>query len=325
MPRRILAIRLHATGDVIITMPYLQCVRNSLPVNTRLDFLTLTESESIPQNIVLFNKVYSIKGGRVFKKQLLFTFLLLPRLLLNHYDMVLDLQNAIISRLVRKCLFPKAWTTFDKISPIPAGERTRLTIEAMGLGRNYADTHFKIKNEIDCEKLLKENGWNGHSDLAILNPAGAFETRNWPLSNYVAFAEIWLQRFPRTQFLIIGLDLILSKANYLKSKLGENLINVVNKTTPAQAFVLVQKAKFILSEDSGLMHMAWVSGIPTMALFGSTKSFWATPLGDHTMLLSSSDLECGNCMLEVCKYHDTHCLTRYSPEIVFEKSASLIR
>ena len=55
---------------------------------------------------------------------------------------VLDLNDAIISRLVRKILFPKAWATFDKFSPIPAGERTQLTMEAVGLGKIIACTNF---------------------------------------------------------------------------------------------------------------------------------------------------------------------------------------
>ena len=118
-PKRILAIRLHAIGDVVITLPYLQHLRKILPKNTRLDFLTIEECASIPQNIKLFDNVYVIRGRRNFKKQLAFTFLILPRLLLNRYDIILDLNDAIISRLVRKILLPKAWAIFDKFSPIP--------------------------------------------------------------------------------------------------------------------------------------------------------------------------------------------------------------
>ena len=91
-PKRILAIRLHAIGDVVITLPYLQHLRNILPKNSRLDFLTIEECASIPQNINLFDNVYVIHGGRNFKKQLVSTFLLLPKLLMNHYDIVLDLM-----------------------------------------------------------------------------------------------------------------------------------------------------------------------------------------------------------------------------------------
>jgi len=117
---------------------------------------------------------------------------------------------------------------------------------------------------------------------------------------------------------------IAEKAVYLKQNLGNKIIDLVNKTTPVQAFAVIQKTRFVLSEDSGLMHMAWVSGIPTLTMFGSTGSDRATPLGKHTLLLNSSDLECGNCMKETCKYGDTHCLTRYTGEFVFEKTVGLI-
>jgi ADP-heptose:LPS heptosyltransferase len=322
-PKRILAIRLQAMGDLVITLPYLQVLRTALPSSTKLDLLTLEENESIPRSIELFDKIYSIRGYRNFKKQLAFTFLLLPEILLRRYDVVLDLQNNLISRIVRKAVMPHAWSEFDKFSPIAAGERTRLTIEAIGLGQNFPASNFILKNDFNPHELLKENGWDGTSAIVILNPAGAFETRNWPLKNYIDFARLWLDGFPATQFLILGIDSISTKANYFKNKLGDKLINLVNKTLPAQAFAIMQIAKFVLSEDSGLMHVAWVSGIPTLAMFGSTHNR-SRPLGNHTILLDSSDLECGNCMLEFCKYGDTHCLTRYTPEMVFEKAVTLL-
>lgn len=323
-PGRVLAIRLQAMGDLVITLPYLQALRNALPSSAKLDLLTLEENESIPHSIELFDKIYSIRGFRNFKKQLAFTCLLLPKILLQRYDVVLDLQNNLISRIVRKAVIPHAWSEFDRFSPIPAGERTRLTMEAIGLGQNFPASHFTLKNEFNPRELLKKNGWDETSAIIILNPAGAFVTRNWPLEKYVGFARLWLDLFPGSQFLVLGVDSIAAKANYFKDELGGKLINLVNKTLPAQAFAIIQTAKFVLSEDSGLMHMAWVSGIPTLALFGSTRSDWSRPLGNHTILLDSSDLECGNCMLKFCKYGDTHCLTRYTPEMVFEKAVTLL-
>ena len=324
LPKRLLAIRLQAMGDLVITLPYLHALRNALPPGTKLDLLTLEENKSIPQSIKLFDKIYSLRGYRNFKKQLAFTLLLLPKILSCRYDAVIDLQNNLISKIVRKAVGPQAWSEFDRFSPIAAGESTRLTIEAIGLGEIFPISNFKLENESNLQVLLKQNGWDGTSSIAILNPAGVFETRNWPLKNYVDFAKLWLNVFPATQFLILGVNPIVAKADYFKSELGNNLINLVNKTLPEEAFAIIQSAKFVLSEDSGLMHMAWVSGIPTLAMFGSTRSLRSRPLGNHTVLLDSSDLECGNCMLEVCKYGDTRCLTRYSPEMVFEKAISLI-
>jgi heptosyltransferase-2 len=323
LPQRILAIRLHALGDVVITLPYMQYLKKNLPGLT-LDLLIREETDEIPKSLLLFDHVYSIGGGRNYKKQLLYSTILLPQLYANRYDIVIDLQNNIVSKFFRKALMPKAWSEFDRFSPIAAGLRTKNTIEAIGLGKCFAESSFVQKNNTEAIEVLQRHGWKTDHDLVILNPAGAFETRNWPIDNYSSFAKIWLEQFPKTQFIIMGIGTMVAKANYLKEQLGEHLMNIVNSTSPSQAFSIVQEAKFILSEDSGLMHMAWVSGIPTLALFGSTRSDWARPLGEHTIFFDSSDLTCGNCMKEICMYGNNKCMTRYKPEEVFEKAIALM-
>lgn len=322
-PKRILAIRWQAMGDVVITLPYLQALRKSLPDSVRLDLLTRVETEPIPKNIQLFDKVFSIAGERNFKKQVFYTALLLPRLFLQRYDMVIDLQNNIVSETVRKCLLPKAWAVFDKSSPRAAGERTRLTIEAAGLGPIQMDTNFRLKDTSIGSSLLKRNGWNGKDKLVVLNPAGAFKTRNWDMANYVKFARLWLEKWPETCFVVMGTSFIAEKAAILAKELGHRLINLISQTSPFEAFAALQHVSLMLSEDGGLMHMSWVSGIPTLALFGGTRSDWSRPLGPHSYILDSSDLPCGNCMQETCRFGDVHCLTRYTPEMVFDQAVLL--
>jgi len=324
LPKRILAIRMQAMGDVVITLPYLQDLRNSLPESVQIDLLTRYETNPIPENLVLFNKIFSIGGKRNLKKQLIFTLFLLPRLFFRRYDVVIDLQNNILSRLVKKLLMPAAWSEFDRQTPIPAGERTRFTIEAVGLGKNKAAEKLKLKSDLNAKEILIKNGWDGKKELIVLNPAGVFETRSWPVEYYASFAIMWLNEFPQTQFLVIGLPFIAPKSAYLEKQLGKNLIAIIGEKNVAEAFSILQYVKLVLSEDSGLMHMSWVSRIPTFALFGGSRSDKARPLGDHSGYLDSTDLPCGNCMQEKCKWSDTHCLTRYTPEIVFEKVKALI-
>lgn len=323
-PKRILAIRLQAMGDVTITLPYLQFLRRSLPSSVKIDFMTRKECDDIAKNIFLFDKVISIGGGRNFKKQFLYAIFLLPKLLWRRYDVVIDLQSNELSEFIRKTVRPKAWSVFDRFSSKAAGERTAGTIEAIGIGKNEIDPEFHFKKNVDTILILKKNGWDGNSELVVLNPAGAFSSRNWPLENYVSFAELWLKQFPSTQFVVVGTSLISSKADHLKNKLGDKLVSVVDQTTPSQAFAILQRSKFVLSEDSGLMHMAWISGIPTLVLFGSTRSDWSRPLGPHSFYLDSSDLPCGNCMQEVCMYNDVHCLTRYSAVMIFAQAQQMM-
>ena len=323
-PRRILAIRLQALGDVVITLPYLQCLRNSIPSDARLDFLTRKEVEDIPRNLDLFDHVYSIGGGRDSKRQLLSACLLLPQLLMQRYDAIIDLQNSPLSRTVRTILRPTAWSAFDRFSPRSAGERNRLTIEAIGLGPNHPDNRLQLRRSFQVTPVLKNVAPTDAVRLVVLNPAGAFATRNWEMHKYVLFARQWLQRWPDTRFLVLGTAFIAEKASFLQNELGEHIVNLVGQTTPAEVFYLLQRVTLVLSEDSGLMHMAWVSGTPVVALFGSTRGDWSRPLGSHSLVLDSSDLPCGNCMQATCRRGDVFCLTRRTAEDVFSQAVSLL-
>jgi len=323
-PRRILAIRLQAMGDVVITLPYLQSLRNQLP-DSRIDFLTRKEVDNIPGELQLFDRVYAIGGGRNFKLQNLFALSLLPRLRAQRYDVVIDLQNNFLSRWIRRALHPAAWSEFDRFSPVTAGERTRRTIDAVGIATvGIAPLH--LKNDSLGMELLKQAGWQPEHPLVVLNPAGYFPTRNWQLENYVAFSRLWqTHQAPDTRFLMLGVKSLRERALFLQSHIGDSVINLVGRTSPAEAFSLLKKVTLVLTEDSGLMHMAWVAGVPTLALFGASRSDWSAPLGPHSLCLSSADMPCGECMVAECRYGDVHCLSRHTPESVFRRAQKLIR
>ena len=323
-PRKVLAIRLQALGDMVITLPYLNSLRDNLP-HTQLHFLTRQEFAGVPQHLDLFDRVYQIGGGRNFKMQLLSTLSLLPRLMVQRYDVVLDLQRNTLSRLVRRAVRPPAYSEFDRLSPIAAGERTRLTIEAAGLGQVGLNARLRLKNAAAGIEILRKHGWQVGTALVVLNPAGLYVTRQWPIEYYVEFARLWLAHYNSdTRFVLLGTDRIAARAGALRSELGEHAIDLVAKTSATEAFAVLQNVDLVLSEDSGLMHMAWVSGRPTIALFGSTRSDWSRPLGEHSICLDSSDLPCGNCMQATCQFEDVRCLTRYTPGLVFDQARDLL-
>jgi len=324
-PQRILAIRYQAMGDTVVTLPYLQGLRAILPPSVELDFLTREETEGVPKNIHLFNNVYSVGGQRSKKKIILHTLRMLPRLLMRRYDVIIDLQHNLYSRIIRTAIRPRAWALYDKYSPISAAERYRQTISAVGLGENQPSFHLPLKDSSIGISLLHDKGWNGKDELVVLNPAGAFITRNWDMENYAAFARLWLEKRPDTQFLVLGTSFIASKAAALRQQLGHRLLDLTGQTTTEEAFAILQHVKLMLSEDSGLMHMAWISGLPTLALFGSTRSDWSSPQGAHTKVLSSTDLPCGDCMLSACPFGDVRCLTRHTPASILDHALSLIK
>jgi heptosyltransferase-2 len=321
-PRKILVLRFHALGDIIITLPYLASLKKHVP-STSLTLLTSREFSDIPKGITLFDEVLTFNSNRNGKLQFLLCALKLPFLFLQGFDVVLDLQNNRSSRLIRFFLFTTCWSEFDKSSHHSAGERTRACIDSLGLSPVAIENCIPLKNDSASQKLLEVNDLKPFQFI-VINPAGAFPSRNWPLENYITFCKMWISKAPEIKFLILGTNIIKAKALHIKKSLGDSIVDLCNQTTQVEAFALVKSAKLMLTEDGGLMHMAWVQGVPTLALFGSSPSYWSAPQGRLSLCLHSSDMPCGDCLLEVCKFENNPCLTRHSSQEVFEKSVQLL-
>lgn len=322
-PQRLLAIRLQAIGDVAITLPYLQALQESLP-GVEIDLLTREEAAGVPIGVTLFRQVYQLGGGRSTKRQLLHALRQLPALRGRRYDAILDLQNNRVSRLVRWGLRPAAWSEYDRYSPVSAGERYRRAIDSAGFPLARVEACLPLKEPEAGLDLLRQAGWDSDRDLIILSPAAFCPSRNWPLENFAAFARLWQQRHD-AQFAILGLPAMQPKARALAESLGGCLLDLVGQTTAAQALAIVQRARLVLTEDCGLMHFSWVSGVPTLALFGSSPHVWSAPQGGHSLCLHSGDLPCGACMQWECRFGDTHCLTRHTPDLVVAQAEALLR
>jgi ADP-heptose:LPS heptosyltransferase len=323
-PRRILAIRLQAFGDTVLTLPYLSALRRSLPA-TPVDFLTRTEVATVPRALTLFDRVFAIGGGRSPWRQYMRALALVPRLRLRRYEVVVDLQRNRVSRLVRRTLAVPCWSEFDRFSPRLAGERTRRTIEALGLGalRVYPDLRAASPGA-GLAKLLAA-GWDEPCELVVLNPAGAFPARNWPVASYVEFCRRWiaLRRRP-TQFLLLGLDRIAERAAAIRAAVGDAVLNIVGKDTADEAFEMLGRAILVVSEDSGLMHLSWVAGVPTLGLFGASRWVWAAPHGNYSALVRTCREADGVCMAGSCHRGDPPCIARLTPEAAVDAGRRLL-
>jgi ADP-heptose:LPS heptosyltransferase len=270
----------------------------------------------------MFDKVYAVEGGFDISRQFLSAAFLIPRLQKEKYDVVIDLQRNLLTRTIRRMLFPRSVSEFDRFSLNSAGDRTRATINKIGftpLPEMLARLDVR-----ENDRGLEKAGYDPGRNLVVLNPAGNFITKSWPIESYRRFAEGWINTVDSSvQFLMLGVERLREKSEYLEEKLGKAVINLVGKTTISEAFNILRQAEIVISEDSGLMHLAWVAQVPVVALFGSSRSSWSKPLG-KSVCLDSSDLECGECLQPTCRFDDVHCLTRYSPEFVIETAQKLL-
>lgn len=322
-PQKILVIRLHSIGDVAITFPACASLRKLIP-NARIDFLTGVRSTMLPESTTLFDNVYAVADRAPLPVRLGQTLPMGASLAKNRYDLVVDLQRNWTSRSIRRMCMPHSWSEFDRFAPRPAGEKVVEAFELAGFAGLAPSCAMPLRPEIleRGRTLLAAAGWDGSTDLVCLNPAGLWKTRNWPLEGYATLASEWLHREPIT-FVLIGDERIAAEGDRLAREIPGRVINLIGRTSLAEAFSVAQHLALIVSEDSALMHLGWVSGVPTLALFGSSRHDWSRPLGPHTRTLHSGDLECGACMEPQCRFGDVHCLTRYSPRDVLTVAMEL--
>lgn len=317
---KILIIRFHAFGDLVAIFPYVNALRKAHP-DAQIDLLTAERVKTIPENVILFDRVIGITGGMQPKRLFLGAVLKLPTLLAQGYTNVIDLQADRKSKMVLRVLGHSKAPVFEKYSADFAGLRYQKAMQNSGFSTT-SDFQLSLKSsELGINKL-KEAGWDGKSRLIVLNPAGYYTSRNWPMANYLSFIALLEKKLAYNfKILFIGDDRIAEKAQTISNAFPERCLNLVGQTSQLEAFAILPNIQLVLSEDSGLAHMAWVQGVKLCLMLGSTRADWTAPPYEHVINLTSSDLECGDCMEAVCKHGDVRCLTRYTPELVYAQIA----
>ncbi|MEO8124357.1 MAG: glycosyltransferase family 9 protein, partial [Burkholderiales bacterium] len=82
------------------------------------------------------------------------------------------------------------------------------------------------------------------------------------------------------------------------------------------AMALIAAARGVVSNDSGLMHVAAGFSVPQAALFGSTSPEHTPPLNPNARVIwlkEELQLDCAPCFDRVCRFGHTRCLTEIAP------------
>jgi len=113
----------------------------------------------------------------------------------------------------------------------------------------------------------------------------------------------------------MGSDKDKESCNVINSLSGSICNNLAGKTSLTQAIDLMSLANVVITNDSGLMHLAAALNRPVVAIYGSSSPIMTPPLSTTKQIIWLQ-LECGPCFKRDCPLGHLKCLNDIKPELV---------
>ena len=145
--------------------------------------------------------------------------------------------------------------------------------------------------------------------LAICPGAEYGPAKQWPAEHY---AELAKQKIAQGwSVFIFGSEKDKAVSEQINQLAGNGCQDFSGKTTLAEAVDLMSLAQVVVSNDSGLMHVAAALDKKVIAIYGSSDPGFTPPLNASAKVIDLN-LDCSPCFKRECPLGHTHCLTEIS-------------
>ena len=156
-----------------------------------------------------------------------------------------------------------------------------------------------------------------YNDSIVLCPGAAYgPAKLWP-----GFREL-VTLLPEMNFIILGTQ---NDAEAIGNTFRDHefhVKNVAGKTTLAAAAAIISSASLVVSNDSGLLHLAGFLGVSCIGIYTSTSPEWTRPLGRDTIVFESG-CACAPCFKRTCLRHSYECHSAISAQEIAQTVSAM--
>ena len=149
--------------------------------------------------------------------------------------------------------------------------------------------------------------------LALCPGAAYGPAKQWPTAAYAALAKRWVAK--GWVIWLMGSDNDQAVCAEIQQQCGEVCIDWSGKLRLAETIACLSVATAVVSNDSGLMHVAAALDPPVVAVYGSTDPAFAPPLNQRHRILYLG-LDCSPCAQRECPLGHLACLQQITVEQV---------
>lgn len=320
MVKKILFITLSNMGDVILTLPVLDYLKDNFPKSELTCLVGPRPKEIFENNPFIDKLIIYDKRSRLREKVKLFF-----KLKSEAFDVVIDLRNTMYGALLPAKYKTSPFLRMPKsIRHMKEKNLFRLQ-KALGIKKPLISIKPRMlfvsrENKEYIDNLLRENGLNSKERIILVSYGAGGQTRRW---NTQSFTDLCAKLSADYKVILIGASTYKATADYICQNNTGNILDFSGLTNLAQLSYLLERSSLLITTDTGTLQLASYLDRPIVGLFGPSDEYRYGPWSSKQMVVKK-EIFCRPCKQPDCRFKTIECMKLIKVEDVLHAVSDLM-
>ena len=327
--KQILIFKPGAIGDLLHITPVINALKSLMPdasitliVSSKVTASLFADNPAVSE-VLIFNKKGDQKswsGLLAFRKQLR----------AKKYDLVLNYQRSNLKGwLALSAAFPCTVLVYHKMRrrTIHAIVDHLRPLASLGIDPYTADRHLDFfpseADESVISRFMQENSLTGKRIVAF-NPGTSAENKCWPVERFAELGDR-LSVEQGCSIVVVGSKDEAKLAAAIRNTMKQPMYDLCGCSL-GELGALLKQSEFLVTGDTGPMHISVAVGTPVLALYGPISPVRSGPEGEKHRIIMHDELDCCPCNSFQCKNTEFRlCMELITVEEVVQAAAEMLR